>query len=200
VGIVSIAVAPLTAHRTKYPLIRAALLARAPCITPARLSGALPPPTPPLSDSVQLADFSASVLTIAAHAAKQQEHGLALLRAASIRDCALVGPAGATAVSWLSEEAFDARAAMAITDGLIDLTFASGGSSQLGLAAYSANPLDLCLGVIPLVQLALHIFAARHVYVPPAVSPLLALAKEAKFAVGGVLGPSHSISKIFTQW
>jgi hypothetical protein len=111
-----------------------------------------------------------------------------------------VGPAGATAVNWLSEEAFDARAAMAITDGLIALTFNSGDSSPLGLASYSANPLDLCLGLIPLVQLALHLFATRHVYVPPAVSPLLALAREARFAVGGVLDPSHSISKIFTQW
>ena len=200
VGIVSIAIAQLTTHRTKYPLIRAALLARAPRTTPARLSGAPPPTIPPLSDTVQLADFSASVLTIAAHAVKQQEHGLALLRAASIRDCALVGPAGSAAVNWLSEEAFDARAAMAIADGLIDLTFDSSGDSQLGLLSYSANSLDLCLGIIPLVQLALHIFAARHIYVPPAVSPLLALAKEAKFAVGGVLDPSPSTSKIFTQW
>ena len=49
------------------------------------------------------------------------------------------------------------------------------------------SPLDICLGVLPLAQLALHFWYANHVFVPGEGSRLLELAKAVHFIHDGRL-------------
>ena len=130
-----------------------------------------------------LQDFSVLVLLPAVHAAKQQEHGLYLLHGAASRDrtCA----ASVRAEARLNRAAlFDVACDAAIRTGRVRVT---------------VSPLDLCLGVVPVAQLALYVFLENHAYRVPAVSPLIAEAQKVSFVTNGRLHPA-GIDALYAAW
>lgn len=126
-----------------------------------------------------LADFAVVVLIPAVLAAKQQEWGLSIPRKSTYYDGAS-GERGAAASSSLSEQLFDFDAAHAI---------------RTDLAGLGVSPLDLCLGVLPVAQLALNLFFARHWHRKPSTS---ALKDPAATAVGTNVdvGLYHAIAEV----
>lgn len=60
------------------------------------------------------------------------------------------------------------------------------------------SPLDLALGVLPLLQLALHLWFDRHTFCPAPESPLVALARGLNFtAADGSLQPEPTLQARF---
>ena len=88
--------------RYRFPLLLRAL----------RGAARAPPPA-------DLADFPAPVLTAAVHAARIQEHGLAVLLASARGEAALPGPAGASVLALFELPAFDYYAASLVTRGAV---------------------------------------------------------------------------------
>ena len=120
-----------------------------------------------------LSDFPAPVLVAAVHAAKLQEHGLKVLLQSARHEAAPLGESGKAVVHAL-DRGFDYDAAELIELGTVDLDL---------------QPLDLALGVIPLLQLALHIWYDGHRHTHATTSPLLAAAKAFKLHQGAVFDP-----------
>ena len=164
------AVALLNSFRKRYPNIHRAFLARA------GSRGRIP--------NLDIAAFPPTILVPAVHAARAQEHGLLTLRASSSAGAALAGAHGAAAAARL-DALFDYSAAQAIQHGTVGLEFA---------------PLDACLGVLPLTQLALHFWYRDHSYVAPPESPLIAAASRIKFARAGVLDPGAALAEFLPLW
>ena len=162
------AIAFLTAHRRKFNLTYQALLKAGGGTTAALLS-----------------DFPLLVLVPAVHAARAQEHGLDVLRAAVFRHAGLAGMAGTRAVDAFASEVFDANAARAILEGQITAT---------------VSPLDLCLGVLPVTQLGLHFWYRLHSYRPPVESTLLDAARSVSFVTDGVIDPSARLQPLMAAW
>jgi len=131
-----------------------------------------------------LQDFSVLVLLPALHAAKQQEHGLKLLHDAAYREA--TGAAGARAASILAADGlFDVEASEAIERGDVRVL---------------PSPLDRCLGVLPVAQLALFLFYGLHSYRAPAESNLIDLARRVTFVNNvGTLDPA-GIDPLRTAW
>jgi len=128
-------------------------------------------------------EFSPLVLIPALHAAKQQEHGLLMLLAAARREAAVAGAAGAAAVHLL-DDLFDIEASDALRSGAVRVIVA---------------PLDLRLGVLPLAQLAQHLFFRQHAYKVPPESHLIAVAKKLSFVRDGKLDPA-GINPLRAAW
>ena len=129
-------------------------------------------------------DFPTTVLVPAVHAARVQEHGLATLRAASLAQAPLAGPRGVFAATNLGD-LFDYWAAQALLDGDIQI---------------EASPLDACLGVLPLAQLALHFWYRDHYHKELPESPLASAAARASFAPGGVLTLQLGLDEFLPLW
>jgi len=164
------AVAVLTGFRKRYPNIHRAFLARA------ATKGEVP--------AFEISSFPPTILVPAVHAARAQEHGLLTLRASSSASASLAGAHGATAAARL-DALFDYSAAQAITHCSVGLEF---------------SPLDVCLGVLPLTQLALHFWYRDHCYHAPAESPLIAAAARIKFSRSGVLDPGAGLAEFLPLW
>ena len=129
-------------------------------------------------------DFPTTVLVPAVHAARVQEHGLLTLRAASLAQAPLAGPRGVFAATNLGD-LFDYWAAQALLDGDIKI---------------EASPLDACLGVLPLAQLALHFWYRDHYHKELPESPLASAAARASLAPGGVLNLQLGLAEFLPLW
>ena len=167
-GLASSAIAHLSASRAAYPLIYQALLEAS------AGEGAVP---------AALTDLPLLALAPAVLASKMQAHGLGLLRQAARLAVPLADAAGVIAAAAFDDDAFDYHAAEAIATGAVGV---------------EVSPLDICLGVLPLTQLALHFWYANHVFVPGDGSRLLELARATNFAPGGSLDflPGYSTTFI----
>jgi len=133
-----------------------------------------------------MAEVSILVLVPAVLAARTQMHGLEMLRAAINAHAALGGSVGAANKgTFTADHNFDYHAASAILDEEVDL---------------DAAPVDICLGVLPLTQLALHLWYRDHVYRPALVSPLLDAATRLKFVVQGSLDPTSGMAEFLSLW
>ena len=167
-GITTDATGILEAHRAAFPLTYKALLARAGGSAPASLG-----------------DFPLLVLAPAVLAARQQMHGLTMLREAASRTAAAAGPAGARAAAAFADPAFDYHAARAVTrDHVVG----------------NASPLDLCLGVMPLAQLGLHLWLSHHAFQASGTSDLVTIATQLDFAPQGVLDPGAGMEPFVVAW
>ena len=163
------AIAALIAFPNRYPLIFRALLAR--CGGP--------------DSPAVLEDFSLLVLLPAVLAARAQEHGLKMLRAAVTRSAACAGAPGALALRALDADTFDLLASDAIDTGAVGM---------------DVSPLDLCLGVLPLTQLGLHFWYKHHSFRPVEASELLAAARRMSFVVAGALDPGPGLLPFLPLW
>lgn len=167
----------LTAHAAQHPLITRALRAKSTDSLPDR---ELEPADP--------SDFSALVLFPALDALRAQEWGLRVLRKGATDEASVAGSAGSSAVQDFSPAQFDYVASEAIAAGYVDV---------------AVSPLDLALGVLPLAQLALRIWFARHSFRPGGPSKLLAAAQALSFKGpdGRSLHPEHGLQLAFrAEW
>ena len=113
-----------------------------------------------------LGDFSVVVLIPAVLAAKQQVHGFAMLKLAAQRANTAAGEHSVAAALAFGDTLFDYDSARAIRDEGVGM---------------EVSVVDLCLGVLPVTQLALRAFFAHHAYRPPETSELERLATDVKF-------------------
>jgi hypothetical protein len=133
------------------------------------------------TEPAQLGDFDVLVLSPALLAVRAQQHGLEMLRKGVRDSAALAGGAGSSALRAFEE--FDYYASEAIVGGEVEV---------------EVSPLDLALGVLPLMQLALHLWFDRHSFRASAESPLVALARGLNFASAtGALQPERSLQEAF---
>ena len=88
-----------------------------------------------------LSDFPAPVLVAAVHAAKLQEHGFKVLLHSARAEAASQGTSGKIVVHHL-DQGFGYCAAELV---------------ELGTVSLDLDPLDMALGVLPLLQIGLHI-------------------------------------------
>ena len=93
--------------------------------------------------------FPASVVAEAATAARMQEIGYDILRQSSLAEASMTGEAGSEAAYRIGE-GFDAECADLISRGTFTLDL---------------DPLEMLLGVLPVLQLATHLWYRDHV--PP---------------------------------
>ena len=98
-----------------------------------------------------MADFDLLILLPAAIAAKAQLHGLQQLSRAAGLAAGSAGSGGSRAAAHFNN--FDYHASQAIEHGEVDI---------------EVPPLDVGLGVLPLAQLGLWLWFARHSYHPGA--------------------------------
>ena len=133
---------------------------------------------------IDLTEFPTTILVPAVHAARTQAHGLKILRESARAHAHHGGPRGAAAANELDTE-FDYRAAQEILCGRIDLR---------------PSPLDACLGVLPLAQLALHFWYKNHHYQQPPDSMLIAASAAITFVHDGTLDPYTGLAKFFPLW
>ena len=132
-----------------------------------------------------LSDFSLLALVPAVQAARQQEWGLDQLRAAVTRTATIASDAGTAAVHAFADHTFDFNGAQAIKHGHV---------------AVELSPLDMCLGVLPLTQLAVHLWLQYHSYTPVDSTVLLELARSVTFVVNGRLDPSMGLTRFLPAW
>ena len=137
------------------------------------------------SSPAVLSDFSLLALVPAVQAARQQEWGLDQLRGAVTRTAASAGDAGTAAVQAFADHTFDFNGAQAITQGDV---------------ALELSPLDMCLGVLPLTQLAVHLWLQYHSYKPVDSTVLVELARSVTFVVNGRLDPAMGLARFLPAW
>lgn len=162
-GIASDAIAILSAYPVRFPLIHRALLKSCGGTAPAVLS-----------------DFSLLALMPAVQAARQQEWGLDMLRAAVTRAASSAGSLGTAAVQAFADHTFDYNASQVI---------------KHGHAALELSPLDMCLGVLPLTQLAVYLWLQHHAHTPVDSTAFLELARSVTYTVGGRLDPTNGLAR-----
>ena len=168
VGLTSDAIAILSSFPLRFPLIYKSLLKACGGEAPAVLS-----------------DFSLLALVPAVQAARQQEWGLDMMRAAVTRGASLAGDDGTEAVQAFADHTFDLNASRALRDGTVSI---------------EVSPLDVCLGVLPLAQLALHLWLHYHSFTPVDSTVLLDLARTVSFASGGRLDPTVGLASFMPVW
>ena len=146
-------IAGLLGHRKKFPLIMAAMLRRG--------GGADVRPA-------QLDDLPLLALLTAWEAAQLQEHGLKMLAVSATRAATTpgLGYAGVRAREAFAEFTFDLFASEAIDECAVDIEVA---------------PLDLCTGVLPIAQLALHLWLKHHHHVDVDTKELEKLPRAVNF-------------------
>ena len=137
-----------------------------------------------LPHAATIADFPPVVLVAAVHAARIQEHGLAVLRSSALAAASLAGASGKYAAAQLSE-AFDYLASTLLEREHVLLDVA---------------PLDLALGVLPLTALALHLWYGGYHFAPVSDTTLLDAAKALKLSHGGVFDPRLGLPPVFAAY
>ena len=137
-----------------------------------------------LDGETVLADFPMTTLMEAACAARIQEHGLDVLRGSAVAGAAAAGTAGVEAALVLGEQ-FDYLASYAIRKGevIVDI-----------------SPLEATLGVLPLLQLALHFWYIHHSEQNTAGSEVLKAAQKMNLSPGWSFDPRKGIAGFRRAW
>ena len=169
-GLKADVIAGLLGHRKRFPLVMAAMLRRG------GGEGAR---------AAALDDLPLLALLPAWQAAQLQEHGLQLLAASATEAAPGAARPGVRAREAFATGAFDLLASEAIDDLAVDIDVA---------------PLDLCAGVLPIAQLALHLWLKFHVFLEAETKELEKLAQGVSFVRDKVLDPHAGLSEFLPAW